>query len=269
MLDLAIIGSGPAALAAAIYAGRSGLKTAVFEKEKFGGALIEIAKIENYPGFIGTGTELAEILKKQVASAGVEIKYGACESINPLIIDGEEIETKATLIATGSEPRTLDFDPKIPVSYCVLCDAPLYKGKKVAVIGGGNSAIQESLHLAELVESVTIFTHSKLKAEPYLIEKISKLKNVEIKENVEIDAESLKDFAAVFVFIGKRPATTFLPAEVLTGYGHIKTNGHQTTIPNLFAAGDVREGSIKQAITSAADGVEAVIEILGYLKQLC
>ena len=266
MLDLAITGSGPAALAAAIYAGRSGLKTAVFEKDKLGGTLTEIAKIENYPGFIGTGTELAEILKKQVALAGVEIKYGACESINPLIIDGEEVETKAILVATGSEPRTLDFDPKIPVSYCVLCDAPLYKGKKVAVIGGGNSAVQESLHLAKLVDSVTIFTHSKLKAEPYLIEKISKLENIEIKENIEATAENLKDFAAVFVFIGKRPATSFLSKNILSEDGHIITENHQTTIPNLFAAGDVREGSIKQAITSAADGVEAVIEIMNYLK---
>ncbi len=272
MLDLAIVGSGPAALSAAIYAARAGLEVKVFEKAKFGGALTEIAKIENFPGFMGPGAELAEKLKEQAEHAGAKFAYGELtkisESDNHILIkiDDEDFDTHSVLIATGSEPRPLSFDPKIPVSYCALCDAPLYKGKNIAVVGGGNSAVGESIYLADIVKHLTIFSHTKISAEEYLIEKLKQHQNVEIKEAVEPTEELLNNFDGVFVFIGKRPATSFLSSEILDEKGYIKTNNYMTKIPGVFAAGDVRADSIKQALTAAADGATAALKIIDHLK---
>ena len=273
MLDLAIIGAGPAALAAAIYAARAGQKVEVFEKAKIGGALTEIDYIENYPGFLGSGPELAENFKKQVELAGSKISYGACEKISAsdqgieLIIDDEPVSARAVLVATGSEPKPLELDTTAPISYCALCDAPLYKGKNIAVIGGGNSAIQEALYLSEIVNRIVLYSHSGLKADAYLLDKIKERNNIEIHENAMPTKNELDALDGVFVFIGKRPATTFVPAEVLDEKGYIKTNNYMTTLPGLFAAGDVRANSIKQAITAAADGANAAIEITNYLKK--
>ena len=278
MLDLAIIGSGPAALTAAIYAARAGLSVEVFEKSAIGGALSQISKIENYPGFVGSGADLAATLKQQAQQFGAKIQFGEVKTISKRgsgakiaftlqIDDGEEVVSRSVLVATGSEPKPLETTTKTPISYCALCDGALYKEKNIAVIGGGNSAIQESLHLASLVKSLTLFSHSPLKAEPYLIEKLKNLPNVKIQENREPTSAELDAFDGVFVFIGKRPATTFLPPEILTEQGFIKTENHETSISGLFAAGDVREGSVKQAITAAADGAAAAIEIINFLKK--
>jgi len=295
MIDLAVIGSGPAALSAAIYAARAGLSVEVFEKGAVGGALPQIAYIENYPGFTGAGSDLAAILKQQALDCGARIRFGEARSIlsprpsrpssrgsgaNPrqqppecanidllLQIDDElPIECRAVLVATGSEPRPLELDTKAPVSYCAICDGALYKGKNIAVIGGGNSAIQESLHLASLVGTITVYSHSALKAEPYLIDKLARLKNVTIKEKHDLTAAELDDYDGVFVFIGKRPATTFLPKEVLDKDGYVKTKDYQTTVSGLFAAGDVRKDSIKQVVTAAADGAAAALKIIDFLK---
>lgn len=267
MLDLAIIGSGPAALTAAIYAARAGLKTVVYEKGAMGGALSQIAKIENYPGFVGAGADLAAVMRDQATTAGAKIEYGECQGVNPLIIDGEEIAARAILIATGSEPIPLDVKTDKPVSYCALCDGALYKGKAIAVIGGGNSAIQESIHLAKIVGSITVFSRSALSAEPYIIDKLKQCKNVTIRENITATPADLAHFAAVFTFIGKRPATTFLPSEILTKDGYIKTDDYATSINGIFAAGDVRDGSIRQAISAAADGAAAAITITKFLQK--
>ena len=180
VLDLAIIGSGPAALSAALYAARAGLRVSVFERANIGGALCEIAQISNYPGFTGPGRDLAATMPRQAETAGVTIAYGECTAIRPLepsansansaapasdttaaqpaaparfelTIDGEPVRARTVLLATGSEPRPLPFTLATPVSYCALCDADLAKGQDIAVVGGGNSAGQESLGLAPLV----------------------------------------------------------------------------------------------------------------------
>lgn len=273
MIDLAIIGSGPAALTAALYASRSGLEVEVFEKANFGGALVEIPKIDNFPGFAGAGKDLAASLKSQAESAGAKISYGACEKIEKsdkifkITIDGKNVEARSVLVATGSEPIPLDFVPKSPVSYCALCDGPLYKDQDIAVIGGGNSAISEALYLAELTKSVSVFSHSPLRAEKTLIDSLKSHENVKIAENVEITRELLENFAAVFVFIGKRPATTFLDSSLLDDSGYILTDAlNMTKIPGLFAAGDVRKNAVRQAVTAAADGASTSINIAKYLK---
>lgn len=273
MLDLAIIGSGPAALTATIYAARAGLKVEVFEKAKIGGALIEIDRIENYPGFIGSGTELAKNLEEQAKLAGAKISYGECDKVSAsgenleLSIDGEPVSARAVLVATGSEPKPLELDTKTPISYCALCDAQLYQGKNIAVIGGGNSAIQEALYLSEIVNKIVLYSHSGLKADAYLLDKIKARDNIEIHENSMPTKAELDAFDGIFVFIGKRPATTFLPAEVLNNEGYIETKNYMTKLPGLFAAGDVRADSVKQAITAAADGAAAAIAITEFLKK--
>lgn len=301
VLDLAIIGSGPAALSAALYAARAGLRVSVFERANIGGALCEIAQISNYPGFTGPGRDLAATMRRQAETAGVTIAYGECTAIRSLepsansaapasdtaaaqlaaparfelTIDGEPVRARAVLLATGSEPRPLPFTLTTPVSYCALCDADLAKGQDIAVVGGGNSAVQESLGLAPLVKSLTIITHSALKAEPHLIAQLRALRSVTIREHLEPTPDLLNTFARVFVFIGKRPATTcvadlaastpdFYDAAGYVRGGH--GSAHQTAIPGLYVAGDLRSDALRQVVTATGDGAAAAVEISQSLR---
>ena len=289
VLDLAIIGSGPAALSAALYAARAGLRVSVFERANIGGALCEIAQISNYPGFTGPGRDLAAAMRRQAESAGVTIAYGECTAIRPLessatsaaparfelTIDGEPVRARTVLLATGSEPRPLPFTLATPVSYCALCDADLAKGQDIAVVGGGNSAVQESLGLAPLVKSLTLITHSALKAEPHLITQLRALRSVTVREHLEPTPDLLNTFARVFVFIGKRPATAcvadlaastpdFYDAAGYVRGGH--GSAHQTAIPGLYVAGDLRSDALRQVVTAAGDGAAAAVEISQSLR---
>lgn len=297
MLDLAIIGGGPAALSAAIYAARAGVKVQIFEKADFGGTLPEISRIENYPGFLGAGRELADSMRSQAEQAGAVLSYGECTSVEvispqsatdlvapvtsnhistmapvlQLMIDGELVQTRAVLVASGSEPRKLPFHLQIPASYCALCDGPLVKGKNVVVVGGANSAVQESLFLSNLAAKVTIITHSRLKADQELLDRLPRSSNITIIENTEPTPEFLEQFDHCFVYIGKNPATKFLPAAILDASGYVKCRNqghfpHQTSLQGVFAAGDVCENSVKQVVTAAGDGAAAAIEITNYLK---
>lgn len=267
MMDLTIIGSGPAALTAALYAARAGLKVEIFERSSFGGALTEISHIANFPGFDGEGKDLSEKLISQVKALGVKFSYGTCSSTSPLFIDDEKVETRAILIATGSEPIHLNVPTSAPVSYCALCDGDLYQGKNVLVIGGGNSAVGEAIHLAKIAKSVTLLSHSALKAQPVSVNELRSLNNVKIIENTEPTTEFLNSFDGVFVLIGKRPASSFFPPNLLDESGYIKTDANfMTGQPGVFAAGDVRSGTVKQAITASADGAAAAIKIADFLK---
>ncbi len=286
-LDLAIIGGGPAALSAAIYAARAGQKVTVFERAEIGGALPRIAKLDNYPGFQGSGRDLAKNMRTQAERAGAKIAYGECSGLSKtaetftLTIDGEPVQSRTVLVATGSEPRPLA--PELaqnlqkPVSYCALCDAELAKGKHVVVIGGGNSAFQESLLLAPLVDQLTLVSHSPFRADSCLITQLKSLQNVTLRENFEPTADFLNAFDHIFVFIGQRPSTTFLKnfPEILDSQGYILTSAqetstsnpdHSTSIPGLFAAGDVRANVLRQVVTAAADGASAAVEIAHFLQ---
>jgi thioredoxin reductase (NADPH) len=199
-----------------------------------------------------------------------------------LIIDEERILARTVIVATGSEPRPLEIKTKTktPVSYCALCDGSLYKGKKVAVIGGGNSALQESLYLADLAKTVTIFSHHDLKAEPYLLTKVESINNIDLKQHTEPTAEMLDEYDAVFAFIGKRPATSFLgkgfdgdepgdeyERKLLDEDGYIITKDCYTAIPGLFAAGDVCKDSVKQVVAATASGANAALHAIELLKR--
>lgn len=311
-LDLAIIGSGPAALSAALYAARAGHRVAVFERSNIGGALFEIAQISNYPGYTGPGRNLAATMRHQAESAGAAINYGECTAIRrldpsapdrptlfELTIDGEPVRARAVLLATGSEPRPLPFTLAVPVSYCALCDADLAQGQNIAVVGGGNSAVQESLGLAPLVKSLTLISHSALKAEPHLQSQLRAHANVTVREHLEPTPELLNTFDRVFVFIGKRPATTCVASlaastpDFYDAAGYIRTApasvdaprtvsapvdtspvnpsaasatpSHQTLIPGLYVAGDLRSGAVRQVVTAAGDGAAAAVEISQFL----
>ena len=265
MIDLAVLGSGPAGLTAALYAARAGLSVTVFEKSTFGGALAQIPNIQNFPGYTGPGADLAAKMQRQAESAGAKFEY-LDEPLTQLK-NPSDLGARAVLVATGSEPIPLSFTPDKPVSYCALCDAPLYKGKNILVVGGGNSAVSESIHLAEIVGSLTLVSHSPLKADAALISKLKALKNITIKENLEVTPDLANSFDGIFVFIGKRPAATFLASSLLDAQGYITTDtNHMTSTPGIFAAGDVRSGATRQTIAASADGAMAAIAIANYLK---
>lgn len=284
VMDLAIIGGGPAALAAAIYAARGGLEVTVYEKAEFGGILPQISLIENYPGYTGgAGKGLAEQMRAQAKQVGAQLIYGECTNVDKvgevfrLTIDDEVATARAVLVASGSRPRELSFTPSAPVSYCALCDGPLVRGKRVAVIGGANSAVQEALYLAQIAREVTIITHSQLKADPELLNQLPKYPNIRVRENVEPMAENLVEFEHIFVYIGKLPATDFL-ADLTAQYAILSRDGYvmtdqdnqyryQTVLSGLFAAGDVRKGATKQVVVATAEGAEAAIEIVDYLRK--
>lgn len=290
--DLVILGAGPAGLSASIYAARAGLRCVVFSSGPIGGELPEISHISNYPGFVGSGADLAEAMKKQAEAAGARIVYGKCSALRQaeaagglssegsgsakgfcLMIDEEEINARAVLVATGSEPKTLEFEVEKPVSYCALCDGDLVKGKSIAVVGGANSALQEALYLADLAGEVTVISHSPLKAEQFLRQKAAGITNIKIMENIEVTAELLNQFDHIFVYVGKRPASCFLngiETSIVNEQGYIVTGtggrAHETALLGLFAAGDVRAGAVRQVITAAGDGAAAATEIIDFMK---
>lgn len=303
--NLVIIGGGPAALTAGLYAARAGLATQIFERANIGGLLGEISQLDNYPGFEGAGADLATVMRRQAEAAGVQIQYGECTTVRPLsdgdaaslaspasstpnasltssasapgsgfelIIDGVAVRAGAVLVATGASPKPLPFPVAPPVSYCALCDGVLAKNRNVVVVGGANAAVQESLYLSRLAQTVTIITHSKLKADAILQSQLAATANITVIEEQEPTPDFLNQFDYVFVFIGRQPATGFLGAlaseyQLLDSKGYVLTKNYMTAIPGLFAAGDVRAGSLRQVVTAAGDGANAATAISAWLTR--
>ncbi len=288
--DLIIIGSGPAAMSAAIYSARDKKSPLVLERGNMGGLASIISKIENYPGFTGTGAELMQSMRQQAESFGASFSYGEVTKVEQkdgyldLEIDGDDhIKTKAAIVATGTERVKLDVPGEnLPgVSYCATCDGPLIRGQNVLVIGGGNSAVQEAFYLLQFCDQATLLVRSELRCDDTLKERLAAEPRIsvvkgfvpaEIKQQDDelcVLAENGDSYKAhnVFIFIGQRPATGFLPDELLAEDGSVKTDArYMTSVLGLFAAGDCRNGSVHQVVTAAGEGAGAAVGVRKYLE---
>jgi len=301
--DLICIGGGPASLTAALYAAREGLDVLVIEKSGLGGQAGVTERLDNFPGFpegIG-GAEFADRLAQQARRFGVELLQAQEviglraeeESKYVTTADGHEYAARAVLIATGSTYRRLGVPGEdeligAGVHFCATCDGPFYKGQPVAVIGGGNSAGEESLFLTRFADKVTILVRgAELTASQIVINKLASSPKIEVRYNTEVtelqgegklSGVTLRDRssgavevihpAAAFVFIGLSPNSGWLPPEIQrdpAGFIQTKLN-LETSLPGVFAAGDVRANSTKQAASAAGEGATAALMIREYLK---
>ena len=307
MIDLAIIGTGPAALTAAIYAARDGLKVVLFEKSAVGGLVITSELIENYPGFPDgiSGYELGQNMRKQAERFGAEIRYGEVTSIqgqadnSVLIIDSEQIEARSVLLAPGNSYRRLNINKEADfigrgIHFCATCDGPFYKGQEIVAVGGGDTAVEDSLFLSRF-SKVKLIVRSKIRAQEILQKKLKQAEadgkievylNAEIEQIVEnSDDETRKvdgvivrqngkkielKIPAIFEFIGLIPNTEFLESTQidLTKSGEIIVdNNYMTNLPGVYAAGDAIKDAQKQLIIAAASGADAAIKIREFLNK--
>jgi thioredoxin reductase (NADPH) len=300
--DIVIVGCGPAGMTAGIYAGRLGLKTAIFEAKQPGGAMATAHIIENYPGFeLTNGTELTEKMLAQVKKAGVEVIMEGVISIVKnkktkmfeVTTDRKNIHTaKAIILATGGEYKKLGIDGEQEffgrgVSYCVTCDGPLFKGKNVAVIGGGDTAIKGALYLADICKNVyVIHRRNEFRAEAANVEQLKGKSNVqmflsyiplEIKgDNVvrslriqSLENEDVKELLVdgIFVCVGEVPLTILAQSlgVKLNEKGEvIVDDNEETNIKGVWAAGDITRGP-RQIITACGEGAKAAIAAYSYV----
>ena len=291
--DLLIIGGGPSGLTAGIYSVRSGLRAAIVEREALGGQVATTPIVENYPGFTSVGGKTLVDIMVSHALQYVQIFQGEAvvdlNAGNPITVQTtrRKFITKSVLLATGATHRHLNVPGELRlsgrgVSYCSTCDGPLFKGKKVVMVGGGNSAVTEALHLFHMGVDVTlIHRRDKLRAQDFLAKQLSDnniavLWDTEIKEirgeerveelllvNNKTNDSSTLETNGVFIAIGYTPAIEL--AEKLgvgvTADGYIKHDGkHRTNIPGVYSAGDV-EGGYKQIVTASGQGAEAAMTI--------
>jgi thioredoxin reductase (NADPH) len=300
--DLVIIGDGPAGLTAGIYASRARLRTVILEKLYPGGHAASTSIVENYPGFpegIG-GPELMELFAKQARKFGCEIKSEEVLSLE--LAEGKKIvktanaeyTAKSVIIASGSQPNLLGVpgEEKFKgrgLSFCATCDAPLFKGKTVAVAGGGDSAAEEALQLAKFAEKVLlIHRRDALRAARILQERVFAQKKIEVLLSSVVTAlegdkriESIRvknlisseekkiPVSGVFLHIGYTPSTEFIkfPIEKDQAGAIITDANCQTSVPGLFAAGDVRSKLLRQIVTAAADGATAAFAAERYISE--
>lgn len=290
IIDVAIIGSGPGGMTAAIYAARAGLKTVIFEKATVGGQMAYTNEIENFPGLDKTsGFDLAMILDGQAKKFNTEYIN---EEVNSIKKDGilfkiatstGEYSAYTVILALGASPRTLGLDSEkrlrgSGVSYCATCDGNFYKGADVAVIGGGNTAFEDALFLANICRKVYIVhRRSSFRAEKILQEQVKKTPNIEILVNsstkdilgkFEVNGIVINDnegneknveVQGVFVAVGTIPNSELVKDLVeINEYGYIVTDKNmQTSVPGIFAVGDVRDTVLRQVVTACADGAIA------------
>ena len=295
--DLAIIGAGPAGLTAAIYAQRASLKTIVFEKTACGGQIVQSKKVDNYPGLPHvSGADLAEKLQAQAEELGAQIEYERIDSFEKkedtfLIKGEEEYKARAIIIATGVAPRHLDIPGETEligrgVSFCATCDGNFFNNQDVAVIGGGNTALYDSLYLSDICKKVyLVHRRDEFRGDSVLVEKLRQKENVEfvlsataeeIKGDGKVESLKIKQndeakeipVAGVFLAVGHTAQGASLNSELKTdevGY-LIADERLQSSIPGVFLAGDLRQKRVRQLTTATADGAEAVASVLEYLK---
>ncbi|KUO62742.1 MAG: thioredoxin reductase [Gracilibacter sp. BRH_c7a] len=300
MYDVIIVGGGPGGLTAAIYAARGGLKTAVIESMVPGGQAALTESIENYPGFPDgiSGFELANNFYKQALNQGAEFIFEnvselkLTDKVKTIVTDKQSIEARSVIIAAGSKPRFLGIEGEKTfhgrgVSYCATCDGAFYKGKRLAVIGGGNAALEEAVYLTKFATEVFIihrrqgFRASQIAIEHaqsnpkisfmlnYTVEEISgkdKVEKVVLKNKESKEIEDLK-VDGVFIYIGTEPNTKFVADYFNTDEkGYIITDEFlRTSIEGVYAVGDIRTTPLRQVATAVGDGAIAGVQIEKYL----
>ncbi|MGZ6005306.1 MAG: NAD(P)/FAD-dependent oxidoreductase [Candidatus Saccharimonadales bacterium] len=304
--DVVAIGAGPAALSAAVYTTREDLQTLLLDKGPVGGLAAVTDWVDNYPGFPEgiAGLDLADKLQKQAERFGAKFDFGEVKEIvdegktKLLKTDMGEVRTKSVLIATGSDYKKIGVPGEDEyyargVHYCATCDGAFYRDKKLVVVGGGNSAIQESLFLTKFASSIDLLVRSKISASDVLQHELAKNPKIKVHLGVATDeivgdkpvpegGKVIKvvgtDTATgkkvefptdgVFVFVGLSPNTAFLKDSFeLDQVGFIKTNLHlETNMPGVFAAGDVRSGATMQIASAVGEGATAALMIRQYLE---
>jgi thioredoxin reductase (NADPH) len=294
--DLLVVGAGPAGLAATIYAARAGLRTAVLERGAPGGQMATADRVENYPGFPEgvAGVELGLKMEEQSRRFGVTFLTADAGATGLQLTGSDKTvagqRARAVVVATGARPRRLGLpgEDRLAgrgVSYCATCDGAFFRGKRVAVIGGGDSAVTEAAFLAKLAAKVfVVHRRDGFRAAPTLVERVRALENVELRlgrvpVSVEgsgtVEALVLREAAGgealgreerleldgVFICVGTDPETGFLKGQVeLDRAGYIITDQEmRTSVPRVYAAGDVRVKGLRQVVTAVADGAVAAM----------
>lgn len=299
-----MIGAGPSALAAAIYTTREDIETVLYEKSVVGGLAAITDKVDNYPGFPEgiEGMKLASELQAQAERFGAVIDFGDVSEIRDngdtktVVVDGKDVQTKTVLIATGSEYKKIGVPGEEEyfgrgVHYCATCDGAFYRDKKLAVVGGGNSAVQEAIFLTRFASHIDMLVRSDFRASDVLVEELQKyidsgkitvhkqtatdeiVTENQIVTGVKITKDGEQTMLTadgVFVFVGLLPNTQFLENSIieLDPVGHIKTNLKlETAMPGVFASGDVRSGATLQIASAVGEGATAALNIREYIDK--
>ena len=303
--DVVMVGAGPSALTAAIYTTREDIDTVLYEKSAIGGLAAITDMVDNYPGFPEgiEGLTLADLLEKQAKRFGANVDFGDVESIRTdgdikvLTVDGQEVRTRTVLIATGSDYKKIGVPGEKElygrgVHYCATCDGAFYRDQRLVVVGGGNSAVQETIFLTRFASHIDLLVRSTLKASDVLQRDLQKYvdegkvtvhlatgtEEIVTTEGKVTSVRAIKDGKSfdiptdgVFIFVGLIPNTQFLPGSGIEvdEQGLIKTDRHlQTNIPGIFASGDVRSGATMQIASAVGEGASAALSIREYLDDL-
>ncbi len=298
MYDVIVIGMGPAGMNAALYAKRSGLNVIMFEKSSPGGLISKMNIVDNYLGYENiAGSDLAT--KMFFHTQEQEIPYKIEEVENIIVEDNKKVvvtsegsyETKAIILCGGRRPRKINVEDEEKlegkgISYCAICDAPLYKGKKVAVVGGGNSAFEEGLYLSDFASKVIILNRGETcRADKVLQDEVKEKSNMEVRINSKIKEILLEDdkiegvlledgekleVSGIFVYVGFEPSTDYISKlGILTEDNYISVDQNmRTKIKGIYAAGDTIKKSLYQIITAASEGATAAISVKNDIKDL-
>jgi len=300
--DIVMVGAGPSALTAAIYTTREDIDTVLYEKATIGGLAAITDMVDNYPGFPDgiEGMKLAGELEKQAERFGAHIEFGDVSALRTegkykvLTVDGEDVRAKAVLIATGSDYKKIGVPGEKEfygrgVHYCATCDGAFYRDKKLVVVGGGNSAVQETIFLTRYASHIDLLVRSSVKASDVLQHDLQKyIDDGKVTVHLETTTDEIvatdgrvssikvteqgapRQLAidGVFVFVGLKPNTDFLMGSgiELDEVGLIKTDQHlSTNIDGVFASGDVRSGATMQIASAVGEGAAAALAIREYL----
>lgn len=297
LYDVMIIGGGPAGLTAGLYAARAGLSAVLLEQMFVGGQASTTDKLENYPGFpegIG-GPELMMQFEQQAVNAGLEIRYEPAEKlelqggIKKAHTAGGVIEAKTAILCMGASRRLLGVpgEEKLTgrgVSYCATCDGALHRGKSVAVVGGGDTAMEDALYLARVCEKVTlIHRRDQLRAVGHRAKAVLANEKIEVLYSSRVEAiepaeggvrislndERTLDVSALFVAIGTKPESGLVEGQVeLTEDGYVRAGEDtKTSVPGVYVAGDLRKKPLRQVVTAASDGAVAAYHAVEYIQE--